>query len=40
MVMPAFNPRYALAAPSIPVITMPSKTALKVNSFISRVGGT
>ena len=40
MVIPALRPRYALAAPSTPVISRPSRTARKVNSRMSVFSGT
>ena len=40
IVMPARNPKYALAAPSTTVNTSPIKTARSVNSVISIVSGT
>src|ERR1700693_5107538 len=40
MVIPARNPRYALAAPRTIVMRSPSCTARRVNSFISMCSGT
>jgi hypothetical protein len=40
MVMPARRPRYALAAPRMPVMMRPRITARGVNSLISMLTGT